>query len=274
MFNLSTKLLMAAIVGHANAIQIQFEADTAKPKAKCPFGFVSSSPEVEPVHASTKQQIPIDGEDDLDDGSTEVVGDTGECREVHGNTHMYITDLFNMEGAVEVSEPLTEADYKHVARYILDAYEAVPDVIEPNNNARGNFVGCLLRVAGHDFMDFRSGVEHQGGSDGCINLLEPDNLGIESCLDRFRIIPVFDKVKDRISLPDFFVIAAEVAASRAATSHNPEDFFAEGTLARKFMTGFKYGRRTVRECAWNTGRMPDPEHGCYGDDSIGQDGLK
>mmetsp|Transcript_41189 Transcript_41189/g.34693 ORF Transcript_41189/g.34693 Transcript_41189/m.34693 type:complete len:141 (-) Transcript_41189:1465-1887(-) len=40
------------------------------------------------------------------------------------------------------------------------------------------------------------------------------------------------------------------------------------------MDGFKYGRRTVLECPWNEGRMPNPEHGCQGDDDNGISGLR
>lgn len=42
-----------------------------------------------------------------------------------------------------------------------------------------NFAACILRLAGHDFMDFRdnNGVL-SGGADGCINFNDADNMGL------------------------------------------------------------------------------------------------
>ena len=42
---------------------------------------------------------------------------------------------------------------------------------------------------------------------------------------------VFDTVKDKVSLADFFVIAGEAAAARAHPGANADDLFAEGSLA-------------------------------------------
>jgi len=43
-------------------------------------------------------------------------------------------------------------------------------------------VGCLLRQAGHDFMDYRPDDPNVGGSDGCIHFDDPDNKGIPECV--------------------------------------------------------------------------------------------
>ena len=42
-----------------------------------------------------------------------------------------------------------------------------------------NLAACILRLAGHDFMDFRNndGVT-SGGADGCINFNDADNMGL------------------------------------------------------------------------------------------------
>jgi hypothetical protein len=117
-------------------------------------------------------------------------------------------------------------------------------------------------------MDFRHDAAEGeiGGSDGCINLNEPEHNGVEGCLKKFGILEVYDKVKAKVSLADFFVIAGEAASARAAT--HPKE------LAARFRDGFKYGRKTVKHCPWNWDRMPSPEHGCFGDDSKGIKGLK
>jgi len=106
-----------------------------------------------------------------------------------------------------------------------------------NENAQGRFVGCLLRTAGHDFMDFRKDTtlfSESGGSDGCINMLDPDNTGLEACLKKWQVPAAFDKVKSKVSLADFFVIAGEAAAARAHPGATSADFFSEGSLAKNF----------------------------------------
>ena len=85
------------------------------------------------------------------------------------------------------------------------------------------------------------------------------------------------KFEDQVSLADFVVIGAEALIGRVATDYNKEDPYAEGTLAYKLLKGFKYGRKTVEECDWNVGRMPNPEHGCHGrvqEDGTLLDGLQ
>lgn len=59
----------------------------------------------------------------------------------------------------------------------------VDDTVEEGNNPRSNFAGCLIRMAGHDLMDFdASDLTNKGGSDGCIDFHDPDNKGLIECL--------------------------------------------------------------------------------------------
>lgn len=106
------------------------------------------------------------------------------------------------------------------------------DATANNFSPRGAFVGCLLRLEGHDFMDYRiTDGTMTGGSDGCINLNEADNLGLPSCIAEFSIVPIYAKHSSYLSLADFFVIAAEAAMSRSATLYNAANPFTTGTLA-------------------------------------------
>ena len=50
----------------------------------------------------------------------------------------------------------------------------------------------------------------------------------------------------------------------AATGHNKNDPFASGSLLQRFRSQFQWGRKTLNECSWNTGRMPNPVNGCDG----------
>lgn len=95
----------------------------------------------------------------------------------------------------------------------------------------GDYAGCILRVAGHDFMDFKKDVG--GGADGCVDFTDPDNNGLQKCLtgeyasytsrpgyggyspsgysysDNRGLLDAYQDVCDSVSLADFFVIAAE-----------------------------------------------------------------
>lgn len=150
-------------------------------------------------------------------------------------------------------------------------YESVDATVEDNKNDRAEFVGCLLRQAGHDFMDYRPDEKKWkiGGPDGCMDYDDPDNKGLPECLHRFGIPEVYEKWKWKVSLADFMVIIAEAAIGRSATDnyhidYDRDNYFREGTFAKTMRDSFKYGRNTKRRCWWAKGRMPNPEHGCDG----------
>lgn len=122
-----------------------------------------------------------------------------------------------MTGAIEMTNSLSKAQYDLVSDKIIESYEAVPVFNDGDDkNLRGRFVACLLRTAGHDFMDYRLSAENEGGSDGCINLNDPDNMGIQSCLTGFKIPEVYDQVKTFISFADFLVVIGQVIAAHSS----------------------------------------------------------
>jgi len=61
-------------------------------------------------------------------------------------------------------------------------YDEIDSTCEGNVCPRADFAGCILRLAGHDLMDFRVQSENTGGSDGCINFGEADNNGLNDCI--------------------------------------------------------------------------------------------
>jgi hypothetical protein len=129
--------------------------------------------------------------------------------------------------------------------------------------AQQDYTGCLLRTAGHDFMDFRwtSDGKATGGSDGCINFEDADNTGIPQCLAQFEVAALYKNWCDKVSLGDFLVIIAEAVMARTATSYQANSFDS-GTLAHTFMSQFEFGRPTVSSCEEHVGLMPNPEEGC------------
>jgi len=72
----------------------------------------------------------------------------------------------------------------NITNQVIAIYEALPNTVTQDSNPRSGFAGCLVRAAGHDFMDFRINADGttSGGMDGCINFNDGDNAGLQSCI--------------------------------------------------------------------------------------------
>ena len=115
-------------------------------------------------------------------------------------------------------------------------------------------------MAGHDFMDFKEGT---GGADGCVDLTDPDNLGLHECLYEgefgISIADAYEHFCESVSLADFLVIAAE-AVMLASRQHVIDGDSTRSTI--DFKSQFKYGRTTAKTCDFAHGRLPNPEKSC------------
>jgi hypothetical protein len=47
------------------------------------------------------------------------------------------------------------SDYEDIVRAVIAEYEEIPEHSSANTNHRADFAGCIVRMAGHDFMDFK-----------------------------------------------------------------------------------------------------------------------
>lgn len=147
---------------------------------------------------------------------------------------------------MRTSDNFTIQEYEDVAESVNELYEAAED--------KAGFAGCLVRLAGHDLMDYRydfkvnkegkvskSAINQNGGSDGCINFNDRDNKGLVECIQTTNITQAYDEHCGVVSLADFIVIAAEATMARTSNSHEinyPLDPYTEGTLARSFRDHF------------------------------------
>ena len=162
-------------------------------------------------------------------------------------------------------------DYETVVDNVLDLYDAQPAEVSAGSNPRASFAGCMMRLAGHDFMDYRTHADGPptGGSDGCLNFDDPDNTGLPSCIEKYKLASAYQKTCDKVSLADFVVIAGEAVMGRTATDFDPHgDYYGEGTFAKTLRDGFRGGRITNENCNEDAGLMPNPAHGCQGLDDI------
>jgi hypothetical protein len=68
----------------------------------------------------------------------------------------YPGDLFKCSGKEALTTvKFTEKTYDDIVKAVDKEYEKLADTAADNLNPRASFAGCLVRTAGHDFMDFR-----------------------------------------------------------------------------------------------------------------------
>lgn len=158
------------------------------------------------------------------------------------STAEYPSEIFTCSGTgTTIGIPTTTsafdmAKYKEIVAEVVTQYEAVSSAVSANSNPRAKYAACLVRAAGHDFMDYRStgGVE-SGGSDGCINFSDEDNTGIADCLEASGLIGVFENHCTTVSLADFLIIAAEAVSGRTSELYDASDYYKQGTPADAFV---------------------------------------
>lgn len=162
---------------------------------------------------------------------------------------------------------MTGADYDAIFARLRGMWQQLDQRCDAADCQQADFAGCVLRIAGHDFMDFQPGSG--GGSDGCLDFTDGDNAGLAPCMFQGEFgISVGEAWSDfcsQVSLADFFVIAAE-AVMTFTRDNALDDGLHSGTVP--FKENFRYGRTTVESCSFSHGRLPNPENGCAANDQV------
>jgi len=166
---------------------------------------------------------------------------------------------------VSVSTATDGTTYDGVKSDVIDVFNTlipVCDVGGSNGCPRGDFAGCVVRMAGHDFMDFSKG-EH--GADGCIDFGDPDNAGLMACMagdgengNKAVLATAYAKWCDQVSFADFLVIAAESIMVRTRPDY---DGSSRASPSLNFKNNFRFGRRTADSCS-GLPPLPNAEDGC------------
>ena len=193
-------------------------------------------------------------------------GYDSEDKQDQDGTMRVLQERFQYPSELFTCTKETKALKTDTTAFTTDLYSQIAlDVFELYNSsiAQPDFASCLVRLAGHDFMDFRQQADGTttGGSDGCINFDDPDNSGLQLCLLATNIQSIYDKYCDVVSLADFIVIASEAVMARTATKFDANNAFTAGSLEDVFRQKFKAGRATSETCE-TVGMMPDAEKGC------------
>ena len=140
--------------------------------------------------------------------------------------------------------------------FTIDTYDAIDSDIERlaneiNNIAqRSHFLGGIVRLAAHDFMDFdRRDAQNPMGPDGCFDAAHSGNSGLPEdiwCAD-CTLTQLHEEKYSHISRADFWIAAAN-AVTRQTSVNNALDL----------RDTFVWGRRDADSCAGQGERLPTP----------------
>lgn len=151
---------------------------------------------------------------------------------------------------------------REIRNRVIDHYLTLGDSCTVESCPRGDLAGCLVRLVGHDFMDYDPERE-TGGSDACIDFKDPDNNGLQGCLLHAVNEPDSSNVSlelmwqdycTEVSAADFFVIVAEGLMEATMPKKWRAHFGAQ--LERQF----RFGRETQAQC--DPGLLPNPAEAC------------
>jgi hypothetical protein len=151
--------------------------------------------------------------------------------------------------------------YDEVRSEIVSQLLSMDDYCDSKHCPQAHFSHCILRMAGHDFLDYKA--NEGGGSDGCIDFHDANNVGLEQCLTATPLAQVYGKFCTRVSFADFLVIAAESILELSSKGD------VDGEInTNAFQKHFKFGRKTSTSCRSARGRLPNPAGGCSATETV------
>jgi len=152
--------------------------------------------------------------------------------------------------------------YDLIVASIRELTDSLSNVCNAEECEQADFAGCVLRMAGHDLMDYDP-VSKKGGSDACTDMEDGDNAGLSECLflgvasSGVSLQNAYEKFCDRVSLADFLVIAAEAVMAMRAVGES------QAYLSEQFKAHFLFGRTTAFQgCSYSHGVLPNPANSC------------
>eukprot|EP00971_Amphidinium_carterae_P228732 4537351-Amphidinium_carterae.1 len=199
-----------------------------------------------------------DGPQNFLSTSTTSFGDSSPDNLNGSLTSQWPASIMECPGtSVQTTPSLSCSQYDAIVNTIRSIYLQLDTVCTATNCPQADWAGCVLRVAGHDLMDYANG---QGGSDGCLDLFDADNAGLPECLHSghhgFSLLDAYQRHCSEISLADFIVLAAEAVITFS------REYATGGTVDMDLRSNFRYGRTTAATCTFAEGRLPNPEDSC------------
>jgi len=160
-------------------------------------------------------------------------------------------------------QTLSPGAYERMAKNIVGLYHRLNSTCEGMHCETADFTGCILRLVGHDLMDYDPSTG-KGGTDACIDFEDSDNKGLQPCLagqgafgKRATIEEAYKDFCHEVSLADFLVVAAETMM----TLTRPDwDASSLKSPSLDFGATFLFGRATAATC--EPGALPNPADSC------------
>jgi hypothetical protein len=155
-------------------------------------------------------------------------------------------------------QPGTSSAAARSSCFSVDTYDSIDDDIAMIKNnigsdqERSHFLGGIVRMAAHDFMDFdRNDRSNPMGPDGCYDQNHPSNDGLQTvwCND-CRLTKLYRDKYSHISRADFWIAAAN-AVIRQTSIGNSLDLKAT----------YMWGREDSAVCRGSGDRLPQSS-GC------------
>ncbi|KAL7432080.1 hypothetical protein ACHAXH_003840 [Discostella pseudostelligera] len=140
----------------------------------------------------------------------------------------------------------------------LSTYDAIDaDIANLKNNiadakSRSHFLGGIVRLAAHDFMDYdRNTPSNPMGPDGCFDVSHASNNGLSSIWCSTCPLTLLHKQKySQISKADFWIAAANAVIRQTSVNN-----------ALNLRSTFRWGRKDASSCSGSGTRLPTPT-GC------------
>mmetsp|Transcript_34571 Transcript_34571/g.74986 ORF Transcript_34571/g.74986 Transcript_34571/m.74986 type:complete len:642 (-) Transcript_34571:215-2140(-) len=146
----------------------------------------------------------------------------------------------------------TRAIYENITVDIKLLSDGMAEIFDDTSRDQGHFMGGIVRLAAHDFMDYDPSQELVLGMDGCIDWDAADNAGLETIwCDNHGVCPLralYDDVYAPLNVgrADFWVAAANAVISIASlpwTDTTGQNSYSNLELP------FRYGRVDREDCS-------------------------
>mmetsp|Transcript_34986 Transcript_34986/g.79061 ORF Transcript_34986/g.79061 Transcript_34986/m.79061 type:complete len:498 (+) Transcript_34986:240-1733(+) len=176
--------------------------------------------------------------------------------------HELMTKSWKCKHATLKTTCLSRDTYDKITDKVTQTLDSLSHTCHEDDCEQADWAGCVLRMAGHDFMDYDPS-KRKGGSDACTDMSHGDNNGLKACLVTGEhgksLENIYEDFCKTVSLADFLVISAEavMTASRKRVLDKNR-----GAPKIDFKSQFKFGRETAKTCDGAADRLPNPENGC------------
>ena len=197
--------------------------------APCPFARTGANHPVDEVHSGLHQKNSIRHR-----RMVSLSDDPG--------TKQKLNSIINNRKHRSLTETcLSTQTYDNIDADIANLADAFAD-----NVTKGFFLGGIVRLAAHDFLDYNVNATADAyGPDGCIDFASPENAGLDQIwCDECDLTAVWEASYSHISRADFWV-----AAANAVIRHTSSD-------GLDLKNSFVWGRIDRDVCPNSAERLP------------------